>query len=86
MSARKITTPHSTRRKRLPGYAIYLRNVERASTRKSIDNIELVWRMDPAWLKQFAVFMDRLKDLSVIAKVPEFDKVVVREFVDQVKF
>jgi NitT/TauT family transport system substrate-binding protein len=59
---------------------------ERTSTRKSIDNIELVWRMDPAWLKQFAVFMDRLKELSVIAKIPEFDKVVVRQFVDQVAF
>jgi NitT/TauT family transport system substrate-binding protein len=59
---------------------------DRASTRKSIDNIELVWKMDPAWLKQFAVFMDRLKELSVISKIPEFDHMVVREFVDQVKF
>jgi len=30
--------------------------------------------------------MDRLKDLSVITRVPEFDKVVVRQFVDEVKF
>jgi NitT/TauT family transport system substrate-binding protein len=59
---------------------------DRASTRKSIDNIELAWKMDPAWLKQFAVFMDRLKELSVISKVPEFDRMVVRAFVDQVKF
>ncbi len=59
---------------------------DRASTRKSIDNIELAWRMDPEWLKQFAVFMDRLKDLSVISRIPEFDKVVVRQFVDEVKF
>jgi NitT/TauT family transport system substrate-binding protein len=59
---------------------------ERASTRRSIDNIELAWRMDPKWLAQFVVFMDRLKELSVVTRIPELDKVVVREFVEQVKF
>jgi len=34
--------------------------------------------VEPAWLTAVAVFMDRLKDLSVITRVPEFDKVVVR--------
>ncbi len=58
----------------------------RASTRKSIDNIELAWKMDPTWLAQFAVFMDRLKELSVINRIPAFDQIVVRDFMDQVKF
>jgi hypothetical protein len=42
--------------------------------------------MDPAWVAQFGVFMDRLKELSVISRIPEVDKVLVRDFVDQVKF
>jgi len=59
---------------------------QRTATRKSIDNIELAWRLDPKWMAQFVVFMNRLKDLSVITRVPELDKLVVRKFVDQVKF
>ncbi len=59
---------------------------ERTSTRRSIDNIELAWRMDPKWIAQLGVFMDRLKELSVITRIPELDKLVVRKFVDQVKF
>ncbi len=59
---------------------------DRAATRKSIDNIELAWKMDDTFMSQFAAFMDRLKELGVINKVPELDKVAVRDFVNQVKF
>ena len=58
---------------------------DRAATRRSMDNIELKWQMDDKFLGQYTAFMDRLKDLGVIQKVPELGKLVVRDFVNQVK-
>jgi NitT/TauT family transport system substrate-binding protein len=58
---------------------------ERAATRRSIDNIELSWRMDATFLAQLSAFMDRLKELGVITRIPELDKVAVRDFVNRVK-
>jgi NitT/TauT family transport system substrate-binding protein len=58
---------------------------DRNATRRSMDNIELKWQMDDKFLAQYTVFMDRLKDLGVINRVPAVNQLVVREFVGQVK-
>jgi hypothetical protein len=41
--------------------------------------------MDAAFLQQFAVFSERLKDLGVIASVPPVSTVVVRDLVNNVR-
>jgi NitT/TauT family transport system substrate-binding protein len=58
---------------------------DRAATRRSMDNIELKWRIDAAFLSQLAAFSDRLKGLGVIQDVPDLKPLVVSEFVDSVK-
>jgi NitT/TauT family transport system substrate-binding protein len=58
---------------------------ERAATRKSMDNIELTWKMDDTFLSQYAAFADRLNQLGVIDRVPDMSKLVVKDFVDKVK-
>ena len=58
---------------------------DRAATRRSMDNIELKWQMDERFMSQMAAFTDRLKGLGVIQSIPDLNKLVVREFVGQVK-
>ena len=58
---------------------------DRNATRRSMDNIELKWRMDEAFMSQLAAFSDRLKGLGVIQNVPDPKRLVVSEFIDQVK-
>jgi NitT/TauT family transport system substrate-binding protein len=58
---------------------------DRAATRRSMDNIELKWEMDERFMSQMAAFTDRLKGLGVIQSIPDLNKLVVREFVGQVK-
>jgi hypothetical protein len=58
---------------------------DRTATRRSMGNIELKWRMDDAFMSQLAAFSDRLKGLGVIQNVPDLKRLVVSEFVDQVK-
>jgi NitT/TauT family transport system substrate-binding protein len=58
---------------------------DRAATRRSMDNIELKWRIDAAFLSQLTAFSDRLKGLGVIQDVPNLRPLVVSEFVDGVK-
>ncbi|HSD40292.1 MAG TPA: ABC transporter substrate-binding protein [Burkholderiales bacterium] len=58
---------------------------DRAATRRSMDNIELKWQMDERFMSQMAAFTDRLKGLGVIQTIPDLNKLVVREFVGQVK-
>lgn len=58
---------------------------DRTATRRSMDNIELKWRMDAAFMSQLAAFSDRLKGLGVIQNVPDPKRVVLRDYIDQVK-
>lgn len=58
---------------------------DRNATRRSMDNIELKWQMDERFMSQMAAFADRLRGLGVIQSVPDLNKLVVREFVGQVK-
>lgn len=58
---------------------------DRAATRRSMDNIELKWQMDERFMSQMAAFTDRLKGLGVIQTAPDLGKLVVRDFVAQVK-
>ncbi len=58
---------------------------DRAITRKSLDNVEFVWKMDDKFMSQYAAFLERLKDLGVLETIPDMQKLVVRDFVDKVK-
>lgn len=58
---------------------------DRTATRESIKNIDLVWKLDAKFNLQLTAFMDRLKELGVITKVPEVNKLLARQFVDGVK-
>lgn len=58
---------------------------DRGATRRSMDNIALKWQMDEQFMSQMAAFTDRLKGLGVIQSTPDLSKLVVREFVDQVR-
>lgn len=58
---------------------------DQAATRRSMDNIELKWRIDAAFRSQLAAFSDRLKGLGVIQSIPDLKKLVVSGFVDDVK-
>jgi NitT/TauT family transport system substrate-binding protein len=58
---------------------------DRAATRRSMDNIQLKWQMDEGFMSQMAAFTDRLKGLGVIQSIPDLNKLVVREFVGQLK-
>ena len=58
---------------------------DRAATRRSMDNIELKWRMDEAFMSQLSAFSDRLKGLGVIQSVPDPKRLVVADFVNQAK-
>lgn len=58
---------------------------DRTATRRSMDNIELKWQMDDRFMTQMAAFTDRLKGLGVIQAVPDLNKLVVRDFIGQVR-
>jgi NitT/TauT family transport system substrate-binding protein len=58
---------------------------DREATRRSLDNLELKWKMDAAFMGQFAAFSERLKELGVITSVPSVGTLVVRELVDNVR-
>ena len=48
-------------------------------------NIDLVWKLDDQFNSQLAAYMQRLKELGVIARVPETNKLVARQFIDGVR-
>lgn len=58
---------------------------DRAATRRSMDNIELKWRMDETFMSQLSAFSDRLKGLGVIQSVPDPKRLVVADFVNQAR-
>lgn len=58
---------------------------DRVATRNSINNIELLWRMDQRFDSQLAAYIDRLQDLGVIQRKPDMARLVQRSFVDGVR-
>jgi NitT/TauT family transport system substrate-binding protein len=58
---------------------------DREATRRSLNNLELKWQMDAAFMGQFAAFSERLKDLGVITSVPSVSTLVVRDLVNNVR-
>ena len=58
---------------------------ERSATRRSMSNIELKWQLDEQFMSQLAAFTDRLKGLGVIQAVPDVNKLVVPDFIREVK-
>jgi NitT/TauT family transport system substrate-binding protein len=58
---------------------------DRRSTRESMSNIELSWKLDDRFMSQMSAYMDRLKELGVIANIPDRAKLVVHDFVGGIK-
>lgn len=50
------------------------------TSRKALENVDLRWVIDDAFMSDLANYMDRMKDLGLIAAVPDIDKLVVRDF------
>ena len=58
---------------------------DRKATRESINNIELLWKLDDRFNSQLTAYMQRLKELGVITNIPETSKLVARQFIDGVQ-
>jgi ABC-type nitrate/sulfonate/bicarbonate transport system substrate-binding protein len=50
------------------------------TARKALDNVELRWVIDDGFMSDLANYMARMKDLGMIADVPDINKLVVRDF------
>ena len=57
----------------------------RALLEASAGNIELVWDMDDAFMRQLAALGARMKSLGIIAQEPDYAKLVDRSFVDALR-
>jgi NitT/TauT family transport system substrate-binding protein len=51
-----------------------------ATSRKALDNVDLRWALDDAFMSDLGNYMARLKDLGYISVVPDINKLVVRDF------
>jgi ABC-type nitrate/sulfonate/bicarbonate transport system substrate-binding protein len=51
-----------------------------AISRKSLDNVDLRWVIDDGFMSDLGNYMARMKDLGLIATVPDINKLVVRDF------
>ena len=51
-----------------------------AASRKALDNVELRWIIDDAFMSDLANYMDRMKELGLIGAVPDINKLVARDF------
>jgi NitT/TauT family transport system substrate-binding protein len=49
-------------------------------SRKALDNVDLRWVIDDSFLSDLGNYMARMKDLGIIASVPDINKLVVRDF------
>ncbi|MGG5822707.1 ABC transporter substrate-binding protein [Falsiroseomonas sp. HW251] len=58
---------------------------DRTATRRSIDNIELGWRIDARFESQLGAYIDRLQELGVITRKPDMSKLLVKSFVEGVR-
>jgi NitT/TauT family transport system substrate-binding protein len=50
------------------------------TARKALENVDLRWVLDDAFMSDLANYMVRMKDLNLIAAVPDINKLVVRDF------
>lgn len=55
---------------------------DRKATCELMKNIDLVWKLDDRFNSQLAAYMQRLKEVGVIANIPETSKLVARQFID----
>ncbi|MBS0529659.1 MAG: ABC transporter substrate-binding protein [Proteobacteria bacterium] len=51
-----------------------------AISRKALDNVDLRWVIDDGFMSDLGNYMARMKDLGLIATVPDINKLVVRDF------
>ncbi len=51
-----------------------------ATSRKALDNVDLRWALDDAFMSDLGNYMARMKDLGIISEVPDITKLVVRDF------
>jgi NitT/TauT family transport system substrate-binding protein len=51
-----------------------------ATARKALDNVDLRWVIDDGFMNDLANYMARMKDLGIIATVPDINGLVVRDF------
>ncbi len=51
-----------------------------ATARKALDNVDLRWVIDDGFMSDLANYMTRMKDLGIIATVPDINGLVVRDF------
>jgi len=58
---------------------------DRKATRESMKNIDLLWKIDNKFDSQLTAYMERLKELGVISKIPEKSQLVARQFIDGVR-
>lgn len=51
-----------------------------ATARKALDNVDLRWVIDDGFMNDLANYMARMKDLGILATVPDINGLVVRDF------
>lgn len=86
VAAHKAATQALTADKKLwLDTAASLFGVDRALLEASAGNIELVWDMDDAFMRQLAALGARMKSLGIIAQEPDYAKLVDRSFVDALR-
>jgi NitT/TauT family transport system substrate-binding protein len=51
-----------------------------ATSRKALDNVDLRWALDDAFMSDLGNYMARMKDLGIISVVPDINKLVIRDF------
>ena len=50
------------------------------TARKALENVDLRWTLDDAFMSDLANYMERMKELGIISVVPDINKLVVRDF------
>jgi NitT/TauT family transport system substrate-binding protein len=50
------------------------------TSRKALENVDLRWTLDDAFMSDLANYMERMKELGIISVVPDINKLVVRDF------
>ena len=53
--------------------------------RDAADNMELVWDMDDAFMKQLSALGKRMLELGIIKREPDYGALVDRRFVDALR-
>lgn len=51
-----------------------------ATSRKALDNVDLRWALDDAFMRDLGNYMARMKELGILSVVPDIDKLVIRDF------